>query len=280
MPGLWRRRVKHGRLSSYSTIAPEPLSINIGRRKASRWGSDRPAEPTDPVGPAVRKGPNSYDLFFQKENHRPRKIALIATLLLYPLFLLIHPPSRKTPAIQEKPGKLIYISRWVPPPPPTVERPKQLVQEELAARKIPVPDPSPDDPEPLREPERKIVLAEIDPDVEVVIGTPEPPPLAGGPVRAGLEGVTMPVLIESTKQTPLYPELARKAKLTGRVILEAVVLKDGTVSNIKVLRTPLPGMGFGKSAVDAVKQWRFRPALRNGEAVDVYFTVVVEFELT
>ncbi len=90
----------------------------------------------------------------------------------------------------------------------------------------------------------------------------------------------MPVLIESTKQTPLYPEPARKAKLTGRVILEAVVLKDGTVSNIKVLRTPRPGMGFEEAAIDAVKQWRFRPALRNGEAVDVYFTVVVEFELT
>ena len=90
----------------------------------------------------------------------------------------------------------------------------------------------------------------------------------------------MPVLIESTKLTPLYPELARKAKLTGRVILEAVVLKDGSVSDIKVLRTPRPGMGFEKAAMDAVKQWRFRPALQNGVAVDVYFTVVVEFELT
>jgi protein TonB len=273
--------VRHGRLSSYSTTAPEPLSINIGRQKARKWGSDRPAEPVDPVRPSVRRGPNSYDLFFRKkEDHRPRKIALIATLLLYPLFLLIHPPARKTPAIQEKPAKLVFMSRWVPPPPPTVERPKQVVREELAARRIPVPDPSPDDPEPLREPERKIVLAKIDPDVEVVIGAPEPPPVAGGPVRAGLGGVTMPVLIESTKRTPLYPELGRKAKLTGSVILEAVVLKDGTVSNIKVLRTPRPGMGFEEAAVDAVKQWRFRPALRNGEAVDVFFTVVVEFELT
>ena len=90
----------------------------------------------------------------------------------------------------------------------------------------------------------------------------------------------MPVLIESTKLTPLYPELGRKAKLTGSVILEAVVLKDGTVSNIKVLRTPRRGMGFEEAAIDAVKQWRFRPALQNGQPVDVYFTVVVEFELT
>ena len=272
--------MRHGRFSSYSTTAPEPLSIHIGRPKARRWGSDKPAEPAERVAPTVLKGPNSYALFFQKENHRPRKIALIATLLLYPMFLLIHPPSGKPPAIEEKSGKLVYIQRWRPPPPPTVERPKQVVQEELAARRIPLPDPSPDDPEPLREPQRKIVLAEIDPDVDVVIGAPEPPPLAGGPVRAGLGGVTMPVLIESTKRTPLYPELGRKAKLTGSVILEAVVLKDGTVSNIKVLRTPRPGMGFEKAAIDAVKQWRFRPALRNGEAVEVYFTVVVEFELT
>jgi len=143
-----------------------------------------------------------------------------------------------------------------------------------------VPDPTPDDPEPVREPELEIVKVPIDPDVEVVVGSPEPPPLAGGPVRAGLGGITLPVLIESTKRTPVYPELGRKARLTGSVILEAVVQKDGSVSEIKVLRTPRAGMGFEEAAIDAVRQWRFRPALRNGVAVDAYFTVVVEFELT
>jgi protein TonB len=255
------------------------LSINIRRGKARRWSPGPAAEPTDPAEPAVSKGPNSFDLFFQEENRRPKKIALIATLLIYPLFLMIRPPSRIVPALPEKPSKVVYISRWVPPPPPAVQRPKQVVQEELAVRRIPVPDPSPDDPEPIREPE-KIVQVKIDPDVDVVIGSPEPPPLAGGPVRAGLGGVTLPVLIESSKLTPLYPELARKAKLTGSVILEAVVLKDGTVSNIKVLRTPRPGMGFEEAAIHAVKQWRFRPAMQNDQPVDAYFTVVVEFELT
>jgi protein TonB len=251
------------------------MRINIRRQRARRR-----TEPSDPSGPAVSKGPNSYELFFQKENHGPRKVALVATLLIYPLLLLIRPPSGNTPTLQKPPGKVVYVSRWVPPPPPAVERPKQIVQEELAARRIPLPDPTPDDPEPVREPDRKIVQVKIDPDVEVVVGSPEPPPLAGGPVRAGLGGVTLPVLIESTKRTPLYPELGRKARLTGSVILEAVVRKDGSVSNIKVLRTPRAGMGFEEAAMDAVKLWRFQPALRNGQAVDAYFTVVVEFELT
>jgi protein TonB len=272
--------VRHGKLSGYSTIARNPSGINIRRRATHRWSPEQDEGAVEATEPGLSKGPNSYDLFFQKQNNRPRNIALVATLVLYPLFLLIRPPAGRIPAIQDKPAKVVYISRWVPPPPPAVERPKQVVQEELVTRKVPVPDPSPDDPEPITEPEREIVHVNLDPDVEVVIGSPVPPPLAGGPVRAGLGGVTLPVLIESSKRTPNYPERGRKARLTGSVILEAVVLKDGSVSDIKVLRTPSEGMGFEEAAIEAVKLWRFRPALRNGQAVDAYFTVVVEFELT
>ena len=91
-------------------------------------------------------------------------------------------------------------------------------------------------------------------------------------------GVNYPVLIESTKVQPVYPELARKAEVTGSVILEAVVRKDGTVDGLKVLRSPGVNLGFEEAAIDAVSQWRYQPGTQNGQPVDVYFTIVVEFK--
>ena len=63
------------------------------------------------------------------------------------------------------------------------------------------------------------------------------------------------------------------------MILEAVILADGTVGRVQVLRCSRPNYGFEESAIHAVKQWRYEPATLNDEPVDVYFTVVVHFSL-
>jgi protein TonB len=99
------------------------------------------------------------------------------------------------------------------------------------------------------------------------------------PLYAGIGGVTNPELITSTKRQPTYPEIARKAKISGQVILQAVVKKDGTVGDIQVLRSPGSKFGFDEAAIAAVKQWRYKPGLQNGKPVDVYFTIVVDFVL-
>jgi len=218
-------------------------------------------------------------LLKEDEDPQSKKIALLIALVFHILIISVTFPSFSRPKLQQDEKKVVYVSRWMPPPPPKVERPKQVIQEELNARKVPIPDPTPDEPEPVREPEVEPEPIPIPPDVEVIIGAPEPPPLAEGPVRAGFGGVTYPVLIESTKVQPKYPELARKAKVTGNVILEAVVAKDGTVGAVKVLRSPGANLGFEESAISAVKQWRYKPGVQNGRPVDVYFTIVVEFIL-
>jgi len=100
-----------------------------------------------------------------------------------------------------------------------------------------------------------------------------------GPLYAGIGGVTNPELILSTKKQPTYPESARKAKVSGQVILQVVVRKDGTVGDIQVLRSPGSKFGFDEAAIAAVKQWRYKPGLQNGKPVDVYFTIVVDFVL-
>jgi TonB family protein len=96
---------------------------------------------------------------------------------------------------------------------------------------------------------------------------------------AGSCGVTNPVLIPESRIAPRYPEIGRKARVQGVVILQAVILEDGTVSSVDVLKSPGAHFGFDQAAIDAVRQWRYRPGLKDGRPVRVYFTVTVDFVL-
>ena len=74
-----------------------------------------------------------------------------------------------------------------------------------------------------------------------------------------------------------YTDEARRANLSGEVVLEIVVRRDGTVGDIKMLRRL--GSGLDQRAIDAVRQWRFAPARLKGTPVDVVVEVGVEFKL-
>jgi protein TonB len=76
---------------------------------------------------------------------------------------------------------------------------------------------------------------------------------------------------------PSYPEAARKARMEGVVILEAIITASGSVEEVKVLKSVNPLLDA--SAFRAVQQWRYRPATLNGRAVRVYLTVTVTFNL-
>jgi TonB family protein len=74
-----------------------------------------------------------------------------------------------------------------------------------------------------------------------------------------------------------YTDEARRRGVTGDVILEIVIKRDGSVGDIRVLRGL--GSGLDERAVSAVGHWQFAPARRFGEAVDVIVEVAVEFSL-
>ena len=76
---------------------------------------------------------------------------------------------------------------------------------------------------------------------------------------------------------PQYNDVARKARIEGMVIIEAIVDKDGNVTDARVLKS-LP-MGLDQSAVDAVKRWKFTPGTLNGQPVPVIFNLMVNFRL-
>jgi len=103
---------------------------------------------------------------------------------------------------------------------------------------------------------------------------PAPEPKDEGPLRVGGD-VKAPVAINRAK--PDYTDVARKAHISGVVVVEAVVNKQGEVEQVKVLKG-LP-MGLSEQAVEAVKKWRFKPGTLNGEPVDVIFSLTVNFTL-
>jgi TonB family protein len=94
-----------------------------------------------------------------------------------------------------------------------------------------------------------------------------------GAIRVG-GNVKVPEKIKNV--SPVYPPDAMAAKIQGVVIVEARIEGDGTVGEVKVLRS-IPALD--QSAIDAVKQWEFRPTLLNGAPVPVIVTMTVQFSL-
>jgi protein TonB len=78
------------------------------------------------------------------------------------------------------------------------------------------------------------------------------------------------------KTQPTYPPLARSARIQGIVVLQAIISKQGTIENVTVL-TGHPMLI--PAAIDAVRQWRYRPYILNNEPVEVETQITVNFSL-
>jgi len=98
----------------------------------------------------------------------------------------------------------------------------------------------------------------------------------GGVYRPG-NGVTTPVVLREVK--PQYTSDAMRAKVQGSVWLECVVRPDGTVGDVKVLRSLDSTFGLDLEAMKAARQWRFRPGTRLGEPVSVQVIIQLDFTL-
>jgi len=93
------------------------------------------------------------------------------------------------------------------------------------------------------------------------------------PVRVGGQVQETKII---SKVDPVYPPLAKQARVEAVVMLEVTVNEQGEVANVRVIRShPL----LEQAAIDAVKQWRYQPTLLNGQPVPVVATVTVEFRL-
>jgi len=97
------------------------------------------------------------------------------------------------------------------------------------------------------------------------------PKIAGQKIRVS-SGVAQGQLVRQV--TPVYPQQARNAGIHGTVVLQAVIAKDGTVQSVKALHGP---PALVPSALDAVKQWRYKPFSLNGEPAEADIQINVNF---
>lgn len=109
-----------------------------------------------------------------------------------------------------------------------------------------------------------------------VVG-PAPAPGSKLPQRVRVsQGVTQKMKISDV--APIYPTEAKQAGIQGLVVLGAVIGKDGTVQSLKVLNSPSPALS--QAAMDAVKQWKYRPYVLNGTPIEVDTQITVNFTLS
>ncbi len=109
---------------------------------------------------------------------------------------------------------------------------------------------------------------------------PRPPEYKDGQfVGLTLEDVTAPEIIPKSKVTPKCPARARASRKSGQVVLVATILKDGTIGTLRPVQVTGGGCGFAEASMEAVKQWKYHPAMKAGQPVEVEFTIVVDFVL-
>jgi TonB family protein len=102
-----------------------------------------------------------------------------------------------------------------------------------------------------------------------VTSSPPPEPLQ-------IDGsLTAPRAVTTT--APAYTPEAREARIQGVVIVQAIINKEGNVTDVKVLKG-LP-LGLEESAVETIRTWKFEPATLEGKPVDVYYNLTVNFTI-
>jgi periplasmic protein TonB len=186
--------------------------------------------------------------------------ALAAALALHATVLVARMPNwGREPVRVEVPLEQAMQVKFLRPPPPPKAPPRP---PEPVTKRVPKPDPTPEKPEPIKAPPPPPPVVSEEP--------PAPAPVVQdtGPVRvAAGQG---PGLIKRVE--PRYPPIAQTARIEGRVVVDAVIRRDGTVSEVKVLSST--NAMFEQACIDAVRQWRFTPGSQ-----DVILTVTVNFTL-
>jgi periplasmic protein TonB len=187
--------------------------------------------------------------------------ALAAAIVLHATILVAKMPNwGPDPVRVDAPSEQAMKVQFLRPPPPPPKAPPK--PPEPVKKKVPRPDPTPDEPEPIKAPPPP-------PEPSTSTAPPSPAPAQQmGPIRVSPgQG---PGLIK--KVEPRYPPIAQTARLEGTVVVDAVIRKDGTVSDVAILSST--NKMFEQSCVEAVRQWRFTPS-----AQDVVLTVTVTFKL-
>lgn len=232
-----------------------------------------------------------YSGFYKKNQKKDLLISTVLTLVFHIFLFIVWLPVVKY-KIAVPAGDFIIIKPLaVPPATKTKETPSPQTKESPKPRKklVPIPMPAPDEPK-ILEKQNKLptprIIKEIEADLN--LGEIEAPPnytpknqnndrenQKDGTYKTGDKGITSPKLI--FKITPEYSDEAIKAKISGIITIEAIIMPNGEISDIKVIK----GLGYGldEKAVETISKWKFIPGMKNGKNVaviiliDIYFTL-------
>jgi TonB family protein len=211
---------------------------------------------------------------YRRDNNLMRISLVIAAVFHVILFMINFPEFASRAQADPRKQRKIFVVQQPKFKPPEVQQKQEILKPRQV--RVPIPDPTPDEPEPVREiePEDRVM---VDIPDDAIFGIPTEPPAPvvehDQPIRVGQ--IQEPRKLREVK--PIYPDVARKARIEGIVILEIIVNREGTVRDVKILRG-LP-MGLTEAAVDAVKQWKYEPSTLNGRPVEVLITVTARFSL-
>ena len=210
------------------------------------------------------------------ESQRLRMAVVVAALFHAIMLIVTFPELRAEP--KERPRRVseVYViqpMRFEPPAPRRERIP------ERKTKKIPIPDPTPDEPEPLEVEDLPLPEVDLPPFDAGVFGIPDAPPAVDnfgrGEVRQVGGGVMAPEKVFYPQ--PRYTEEARQARIQGIVILQAIIDTEGNVARLEVMKGLT--LGLTESAIETVKTWRYKPATLNGKPVAVYMNLLINFSL-
>jgi protein TonB len=215
------------------------------------------------------------------------EIALIGVMVLMPLIFTEALPKQQLMTFLVAPPP-------PPPPPPPAAAPVKIVkqiQTDIVNGALRTPTKIPQKVQMIKEDEAPPAMASAGvvggvpggiPGGQMggVIGgiissTPVAVPKVATPQRVRVsQGVVSGLKVRDVK--PNYPPLARQARIQGTVVLHAVISKEGSIENLTLVSGhPM----LAPAAIDAVKQWKYKPYLLNGEPVEVDTEVQVNFTL-
>jgi protein TonB len=217
------------------------------------------------------------------KTNKPWTVVLSAVAQFAVLGILVLIPLIYTEALDPR---LAAMSLVAPPPPPPPPPPPAIVKTVKAPRIVQIshmvaPTVIPKTISIVKD-EAPVIYSNNDAGVAggtgsvlggILGNSAPPPPKPAAPQRIRVGG-NVEAGARVNNVTPEYPAIAKVAHISGTVVLHAVIAKDGSIEQLEYISGPPM---LVKSAMDAVKQWRYKPYLLNGDPVEVETTINVDF---
>jgi protein TonB len=255
--------------------------------------------------PARASSLRTFGAYQPEDGSRQWLTSLLASSTIYVVLVVavVVLGSATQKLVKEKAVDLTFVEKVVqePPPPPPEPAPipvkppvpaaaAPVVRPDQKIRKLDKPPPPKEMVAPREMPTEAPREADPSEDKGVAVygdGKGDPAGLEGGQAGGVVGGMVggaialpedaVPPMPADANAIPPYPQEARAAGKTGTVVLKVVILANGTVADVQVMRGDEP---FVSAALQTVRKWKYEPARYKGQPITVYRIIQIPFKLT